>query len=62
MRDVSPEELAASDGSDPSCPMLISIRGKVYDVTKGKDFYGPGGVCVCVCVCVCARARVQPRD
>lgn len=43
MRDVTPEELAASDGSDPSRPMLISIRGVVYDVTKGKDFYGPGG-------------------
>ncbi|GBF92660.1 hypothetical protein Rsub_05029 [Raphidocelis subcapitata] len=44
MRDVTPEELAASDGSDPSRPMLIAIRGVVYDVTKGKDFYGPGGV------------------
>jgi hypothetical protein len=43
MRDVAPEELAASDGTDPSRPMLISIRGIVYDVTKGKDFYGPGG-------------------
>lgn len=45
MRDVSPEELAGADGSDASRPMLISIRGTVYDVTKGKDFYGPGGEC-----------------
>lgn len=43
MRGVDPEELAASDGSDPGRPILISIRGTVYDVSKGRDFYGPGG-------------------
>ncbi|KAI8466241.1 MAG: cytochrome b5-like heme/steroid binding domain-containing protein [Monoraphidium minutum] len=44
LRGVSPEELAASDGTDPARPILISIRGTVYDVSKGRDFYGPGGV------------------
>jgi len=60
LRDITPEELASSDGSDPSRPMLISIRGVVYDVTKGKDFYGPGGECACACVCVCACRFLVP--
>jgi membrane-associated progesterone receptor component len=42
-RDYSPSELAGYDGSDPSKPLLIGIRGYVYDVTRGRDFYGPGG-------------------
>ncbi|KAF8057743.1 ALG10 [Scenedesmus sp. PABB004] len=44
MRDVTPEELAAHDGSDPGRPMLISIRGVVFDVSSGKQFYGPDGI------------------
>mmetsp|Transcript_12270 Transcript_12270/g.30974 ORF Transcript_12270/g.30974 Transcript_12270/m.30974 type:complete len:259 (-) Transcript_12270:378-1154(-) len=40
---LSPEELATYDGSDPDKPILLSIRGRVYDVSKGRDFYGPGG-------------------
>jgi membrane-associated progesterone receptor component len=42
-RDYSLQELAAYDGSDPGKPLLIGIRGQVYDVTRGRDFYGPGG-------------------
>ena len=42
-RDYSLEELATFDGSDPDKPLLIAVRGHVYDVTRGKDFYGPGG-------------------
>jgi membrane-associated progesterone receptor component len=42
-RDYSLTELAAYDGSDPARPLLIGIRGHVYDVTRGRGFYGPGG-------------------
>ena len=42
-RDYSFSELADYDGSDPTKPLLIGIRGYVYDVTRGRDFYGPGG-------------------
>lgn len=42
-RDYALSELAAYDGSDPLKPLLIGIRGQVYDVTRGGDFYGPGG-------------------
>jgi predicted heme/steroid binding protein len=38
----TPEELAQYDGRDPSKPLLLSIMGRVYDVTKGYDKYGPG--------------------
>ncbi|MBW2381625.1 MAG: cytochrome b5 domain-containing protein [Deltaproteobacteria bacterium] len=42
-RDYSLSELAGYDGSDPTKPLLIGIRGSVYDVTRGRTFYGPGG-------------------
>ena len=42
-RDYLLSELAAYDGSDPAKPLLIGIRGQVYDVTRGRDFYGPAG-------------------
>ena len=42
-RDYHLDELAAYDGSDPAKPLLLAIRGYVYDVTRGRDFYGPGG-------------------
>ena len=42
-RDYSLSELTSYDGSDPSRPLLVGIRGHVYDVTRGRDFYGPGG-------------------
>jgi hypothetical protein len=42
-RDFTPEQLAQHDGSNPSLPMLISIRGVVFDVSSGKQFYGPNG-------------------
>ncbi len=42
-RDYTLAELGAYDGSDPSKPLLVAIRGWVYDVGRGRDFYGPGG-------------------
>eukprot|EP00049_Salpingoeca_infusionum_P010818 m.186611 g.186611 ORF g.186611 m.186611 type:complete len:138 (-) comp14758_c0_seq1:1305-1718(-) len=36
------EQLAQYDGSDESKPILISVKGDVFDVTSGKKFYGPG--------------------
>jgi predicted heme/steroid binding protein len=36
------EELSKHDGQDPSLPLLISVRGRVYDVSKGKKHYSPG--------------------
>eukprot|EP00244_Chara_vulgaris_P002603 TRINITY_DN14647_c2_g1_i1.p1 TRINITY_DN14647_c2_g1~~TRINITY_DN14647_c2_g1_i1.p1 ORF type:complete len:184 (-),score=43.54 TRINITY_DN14647_c2_g1_i1:221-772(-) len=40
---VTEEELEEYDGSDPSKPILLACKGVIYDVTSGRDFYGPGG-------------------
>ncbi|GIL85166.1 hypothetical protein Vretifemale_13541, partial [Volvox reticuliferus] len=44
LRNFTVEELARHDGSDDSLPLYLSIKGTVYDITKGKQFYGPDGV------------------
>ena len=38
---VTAAELAAADGAD-GAPLWLAIRGRVYDVTAGAAFYGPG--------------------
>ncbi|KAL0924365.1 hypothetical protein M5K25_005182 [Dendrobium thyrsiflorum] len=37
------EELAPFNGTDEKLPILLGILGSVFDVTKGKSHYGPGG-------------------
>lgn len=34
--EITLEQLAAYDGKDPAKPILIAIRGQVYDVTRGR--------------------------
>lgn len=41
--EVTEEELRAYDGSDPSKPLLMAIKGNIYDVSRSVIFYGPGG-------------------
>ncbi|GLE07378.1 hypothetical protein PINS_up017540 [Pythium insidiosum] len=36
------DELRQYDGSNADLPILLSIGGKVLDVSKGAKFYGPG--------------------
>lgn len=40
-RDFTPEELQEYDGLK-SPHVLMAVNGKVFDVTRAKDFYGPG--------------------
>ncbi|CAG9819511.1 unnamed protein product [Phaedon cochleariae] len=42
-RDFTVEELKQYDGTQEDGRVLVAVNGKVYDVTKGKRFYGPGG-------------------
>ncbi|XP_030768161.1 membrane-associated progesterone receptor component 1-like [Sitophilus oryzae] len=42
-RDFTIQELKKFDGTDEEGRVLIAVNGVVYDVTKGKAFYGPGG-------------------
>ncbi|KAK1620530.1 hypothetical protein QYE76_026047 [Lolium multiflorum] len=41
--ELTAAQLSAYDGSDASKPIYVAIRGKVYDVSAGRGFYGPGG-------------------
>lgn len=41
--EVSEQELAAYDGTDPKKPLLMAIKGQIYDVSQSRMFYGPGG-------------------
>ncbi|KAF5748108.1 steroid-binding protein 3 [Tripterygium wilfordii] len=37
------EQLSQYNGTDPSKPLYVAVKGRVFDVTTGKSFYGPGG-------------------
>lgn len=41
-RDFTLEDLKNFDGNQADGRVLLGINGTVYDVTKGKRFYGPG--------------------
>ena len=40
--DITEASLLRYGGRDPSLPLCFAIRGKVLDVSEGRDFYGPG--------------------
>ncbi|KAI9500683.1 cytochrome b5-like heme/steroid binding domain-containing protein, partial [Coemansia spiralis] len=42
-RNFTPRELAEYNGKDEETPLYIAVKGTVYDVSKGRGFYGPGG-------------------
>ncbi|CAG9856276.1 unnamed protein product [Phyllotreta striolata] len=42
-RDFTVEELKKYDGTQEDGRVLVAVNGNVYDVTRGKRFYGPGG-------------------
>lgn len=44
-KDFSVAELKAFDGNQPDGRVLVAVNGSVYDVTRGKRFYGPGESC-----------------
>lgn len=40
---LTPEELALYDGSDETKPIYLAINGTIFDVSAGRNTYGPGG-------------------
>lgn len=50
--DITLESLSKYDGTDFMKPLYFAVRSKVYDVTEGRDFYGPGGYMI-ACAVVC---------
>ncbi|XP_024364724.1 membrane steroid-binding protein 2 [Physcomitrium patens] len=41
--EITAEDLRAYDGTDPDKPLLMAIKGQIYDVSRSRAFYGPGG-------------------
>lgn len=41
--EITEQELKEYDGSDPNKPLLMAIKGQIYDVSQSRMFYGPGG-------------------
>nr|GEW45123.1 membrane steroid-binding protein 1-like [Tanacetum cinerariifolium] len=41
--EVTADELKEYDGTDPKKPLLMAIKGQIYDVSQSRMFYGPGG-------------------
>ena len=64
--DLTREELKRYDGSNVAIPVLIAAKGRIFDVTKGRDFYGKGGPYNCFAGIDCSRAlakvSLDPKD
>jgi len=43
IRMFTKDELSLYNGTDPDKPVYLAIFGEVFDVTKGKQYYGKGG-------------------
>ena len=41
-QDMTLIQLKQYDGTGEEGRVCVAVNGKVYDVTKGKRFYGPG--------------------
>jgi membrane-associated progesterone receptor component len=41
-RTFTPRTLLPNNGTNDK-PVYLAVKGKVYDVTPGRNFYGPGG-------------------
>ncbi|KAK4146062.1 cytochrome b5-like heme/steroid binding domain-containing protein [Dichotomopilus funicola] len=41
-RTFTPRTLLPYNGADGS-PVYLAVRGRVFDVSRGRNFYGPGG-------------------
>lgn len=41
-QDMTLEQLKQFDGSGEHERVCVAVNGKIFDVTRGKKFYGPG--------------------
>lgn len=64
--DLTQSALRRYDGSNASLPILLAAKGVVYDVTRGRDFYGAGGAYNLFTGRDCSRAlakmSLDPKD
>lgn len=41
--EITLEEMSKCTGEDPFRPILVALRGQIYDMSEARNFYGPGG-------------------
>ena len=41
-QDMTNAQLLQYDGSNADGRICVAVNGKIFDVTRGKRFYGPG--------------------
>lgn len=41
--ELTAQDLSQYNGTDPSKPIYVAVKGRIFDVTTGKSFYGSGG-------------------
>lgn len=50
-KDMTVAELRQYDGTQPDGRVLVAVNGWIFDVTRGRRFYGPGE-------CISVRRRL----
>ncbi|XP_061351056.1 membrane steroid-binding protein 2-like [Gastrolobium bilobum] len=64
--EITDQELRSYNGSDPDKPLLMAIKGQIYDVSTARNFYGPGGPYAMFAGKECSRALAllsfKPED
>lgn len=45
-QDMTLEQLKQYNGTGEHSRVCVGVNGKIFDVTRGKKFYGPGESCV----------------
>lgn len=42
LKEFSKDELKKFNGEQPATPIYLALKGKIYDVSRARSFYGPG--------------------
>ncbi|KAF3785446.1 putative steroid-binding protein 3 [Nymphaea thermarum] len=41
--ELTAQQLRGFNGSDAGKPIYVAIKGRIFDVSAARNFYGPGG-------------------
>ena len=62
--DLTRKELKQFDGNDVdrTKPILLACKGTIFDVSKGRDFYGPGICVFFLKSCISDSSNINKED